>query len=66
MMATDRHTEDINEFRSSLGHCFEEADKALKDEGILSPWIIQKADSRTTFKLSMQLQLLYKITAVMN
>ena len=32
MMATDRHTEDINEFLSSLGHCFEEADKALIDE----------------------------------
>ena len=27
--ATDGHTEDINEFLSSLGHCF---DKALKDE----------------------------------
>ena len=33
MMATDRQTEDINEFLSSLGHCFEEAGKALKDEG---------------------------------
>ena len=32
MMATDGHTEDINIFLSSLGHCFEEADKALKDE----------------------------------
>ena len=31
-MASDGHTEDINEFLSSLGHCFEEADKALKDE----------------------------------
>ena len=31
-MATDGHTEDINIFLSSLGHCFEEADKALKDE----------------------------------
>ena len=31
-MATDGHTEDINVFLSSLGHCFEEADKALKDE----------------------------------
>ena len=29
MMATDGRTEDINEFLSSLGHCF---DKALKDE----------------------------------
>ena len=32
MMASDGHTEDINEFLSSLGRCFEEADKALKDE----------------------------------
>ena len=31
-MATDGHTEDINKFLSSLGHCFEDADKALKDE----------------------------------
>ena len=32
MMATDGHAEDINEFLLSLGHCFEEANEALKDE----------------------------------
>lgn len=32
MMATDGHTEDINKFLLSLGHCFEDADKASKDE----------------------------------
>ena len=32
MMATDGHAEDINKFLPSLGHCFEDADKALKYE----------------------------------
>ena len=31
-MATDGYTEDINEFLSSLWHCFERANEALKDE----------------------------------